>query len=167
MKKSVVMLAFAVLALSLSPVHALTNEEADTIRKAADEFMSTAPKGNYYLSAEEINKRLQSGKRDFVLVDLRIPREKFYDKGHLPGAISIGYTELAKPENLSKLPKDKDIIVYCYTGNEQGKALAILRMLGYKAYGLKWGYMAWKADLPTAWTMDAIRGSIAASYPVE
>lgn len=54
---------------------------------------------------------------------------------------------LAKPENLAKLPRDKDVIVHCDTGQQQNKAVTVLRLLGYNAYAMKWGYMSW-SDLP-------------------
>ena len=38
-------------------------------------------------------------------------------KGHVPGAYNIPYKEIAKIANLEKLPTDKTIVVYCYTGH--------------------------------------------------
>jgi rhodanese-related sulfurtransferase len=134
---------------------------------AADAYFSNHPADGYYVSADNVLKRIQSGKKDFVIVDVRMPKEKTYDKGHIPGAIFIGYKDIAKAENLVKLPKDKDIILYCNTGHEESKVLTFLRMLDYKAYGLKWGYMAWKTEPPTGLTLKAIEGSIANNYPVE
>ena len=96
-----------------------------------------------------------------------MPKEKKYDQGHLPGAIYIGFKEIAKSENLMKLPKDRDIIVHCDTGHDQNKVLTVLRMLGYNAYDLKWGYMSWKTAVPTGKTLHAIEGSIMNNYPVE
>jgi rhodanese-related sulfurtransferase len=100
-------------------------------------------------------------------VDVRIPKDKTFDQGHLPGAIHISFKDVARPENLAKLPKDKDIIVYCNTGHEENKALTVLRLLGYRAYALKWGYMAWKSAPPTGMTLKAIEGSIVNNYPLE
>ena len=69
--------------------------------------------------------------------------------------------------NLARLPKDKDVIVYCDTGQQQNKAVTALRLLGYKAYAMKWGYMAWKVAPPTGSTLDEISAAIANDYPVE
>ncbi|MDA8240498.1 MAG: rhodanese-like domain-containing protein [Nitrospiraceae bacterium] len=90
----------------------------------------------------------------------------FYKLIVIGRTIYIGFKEVAKPENLAKLSKDKDIIVYCDTGHEQSKALSVLRMLGYKAYDMKWGYTSWKTAPPTAFTVKAIEGSILNNYPV-
>lgn len=146
---------------------ALPDEEYKIIQKTANEYMSNLPADTYHIMAEDVLKRIQSGRNDFIIVDVRMPKDKKYDQGHLPGAIYIGFKEVAKPENLAKLSKDKDIIVYCDTGHEQSKALSVLRMLGYKAYDMKWGYTSWKTAPPTGFTVKAIEGSILNNYPVE
>jgi rhodanese-related sulfurtransferase len=146
---------------------ALTDEEYKTVQKVAIEYLSNAPADGYHIMADDVFKRIQSGDKNFVIVDVRLPKDKKYDQGHLPGAIHIGSKDIAKPENLEKLPKDKDIIVYCDTGHEQNKALSVLRMLGYKAYDMKWGFMSWKTMPPTGLTLKAIEGSLLNNYPVE
>ncbi|MFA5353655.1 MAG: rhodanese-like domain-containing protein [Thermodesulfovibrionales bacterium] len=140
--------------------------DTDKVRAAADEFLSSVPKTGYLLSADELTERMKSGKKDFVIVDVREAEEK-YKAGHIPGSIFIKFTDIAKPENLAKLDKAKDIIVYCNTGHEENKALAALRMLGYKAFGLKFGYMSWKKEKPTEMTLKAIENAEAKNYPVE
>lgn len=146
---------------------ALSGEEYKVVQKAADEYLSAVPDNGYHISAEQVLEKIKSGSKDFVIVDVRMPKEKKYDQGHLPGAIYIGFRDIAKPENLAKLPKDKEIILHCDTGHEQNKALSALRMLGYEAYDMKWGYMSWKTLPPTGLTLKAIEGSILNNYPVE
>jgi rhodanese-related sulfurtransferase len=163
-------LAATLAALFAAPAAlALTNAEYTVIQKAADQYLSTLPaNGNFHVNAEDVYKRIQSGKNDFVIVDVRVPKDKKYDMGHLPGAIFIASDQFAKPENLAKLPRDKDIIIHCDTGQVQNKILAVLRMLGYNnAYAMKWGYMSWKVAPPTGLTLGEINGSIAKNYPVE
>jgi rhodanese-related sulfurtransferase len=146
---------------------ALTVEESKVITKAANEYLSTIPEDGYHLSAAAVNDRIKSAKNDFIIIDVRMPKAKRYDQGHLPGAVYIGFKELATPENLAKLSKDKDLIVYCDTGHESNKALSALRLLGYRAFDMKWGYMSWKTATPTGMTLKAIEGSIANDYPIE
>ena len=155
------------LMLSSTAAFALTVEEQQVIQKTADSYLSGLPAGEYHIPAEKLLERINSGKKDFVIVDVRAPKDKSYDLGHIPGAIHIAFKDAAKPESLAKLPKDKDIIVYCNTGHEENKVLTVLRMLGYRAYGLKWGYMSWKTAMPTGLTLKAIEGSILNNYPVE
>jgi rhodanese-related sulfurtransferase len=37
------------------------------------------------------------------------------------------------------LPKDKQILVYCYSGQTAGQTVAILKLLGYDAASIKSG----------------------------
>jgi rhodanese-related sulfurtransferase len=165
-QKVTMILVAMILFLSVS---AFASNDGDfaAIQKAAYQFLSTEPENGYHLLAEDVSKRISTGKNDFIIVDVRMPKEKKYDQGHLPGAMYIGFKEIANPENLAKLPKDKDIIVYCDTGHDQNKVLTTLRMLGYNAYDLKWGYMSWKTAVPTGKTLQAIQGSIMNNYPIE
>lgn len=167
MKLRILAIAAACIMAMTSQVFALTAAEESTVQQAADSFLSNIPAGEYHITAEKLLERIKAGNDDFVLVDVRAPKEKTYDQGHLPGALFISFKDVAKPENLAKLPKNKDIILYCNTGHEENKALTVLRLLGYRAYALKWGYMAWKTATPTAMTLKAIEGSILTSYPVE
>ena len=142
--------------------------EQAVIQRAADQFLSGLEKNAYYdVTAEEVMARIKAGKPDYLILDVRVPKDKKFDKGHLPGAMFAAVYDVAKPETLAKLPKDKDIFVHCDTGQQQNKAVAALRMMGYKAYAMKWGYMAWSPAPPTALTLEAINGSITKGYPVE
>src|SRR5512135_448889 len=133
-----------------------TPAEQAAVQRAADQFLSGLEKNAYYDVTAE-----------YVILDVRVPKDKKYDKGHLPGAMFAAVYDVAKPETLAKLPKETDIFVHCDTGQQQNKAVAALRMMGYKAYAMKWGYMAWSPAPPTALTLEAINGSITKGYPVE
>ena len=63
--------------------------------------------------------------------------------GHIPGAINIPWREVAKQENLAKLPKDRQIVVYCYTGHTASQITALLNILGYDTINLKFGMTSW------------------------
>lgn len=160
--------AFALPAAAEKPLPAATPAEQAVLATFVNAYMSGLPDNDWYdVMAEDVLKRIRSGKQDFVVVDVRVPKEKKYDVGHVPGALFIGAPDIAKPESLAKLPKGKDIIVYCDTGQQQNKAVTALRLLGYKAYSMKWGYMAWNPAPPTALTLEEVKRSITAGYPVE
>lgn len=80
-------------------------------------------------------------KDKIYLLDIR--KKADYDKGHIAGASQVEFAQWAAPENLSKLPKDKKIIVVCYTGNTAAHAVGGMRMLGYDAATLVAGMMGW------------------------
>src|SRR3972149_1122132 len=73
-----------------------------------------------------------------------------YEKGHIPGAINIPWREIANKENLAKLPTDKLIVVYCYTGQTGSQTTAILNLLGYNVKNLKFGMTSWTKDANVA-----------------
>jgi rhodanese-related sulfurtransferase len=166
--RSLLGIASVSLLLGSGSALALSDAEYKVVQKLADEYMSSLPDRNWYeFLAEDVAKMIKEGKTDFVVVDVRVPKDKKFDVGHVPGAIFIGAPTIAKPENLAKLPKDKKIIVHCDTGQQQNKVLTVLRLMGYDAYAMKWGYMAWNTAPPTAATLDAVNGAITKGYPVQ
>lgn len=166
MKKCHLLVIMLIVFVVGSSAFAGSEQDNEIIRSTADIFLSGMPDSSYLISADDLLQRLQSGKGDFLIVDVR-DREERYKAGHIPGAIYINFRDVAKPENLAKLPKDKDIILYCNTGHEENKALTVLRMLGYKAYALKFGYVAWKKEKPTDAMLAAIENASKKNYPVE
>ena len=69
-----------------------------------------------------------------------------YNLGHITGAYNIPWNQVAKVENLRKLPRDKKIVVYCYTGHTGAIAATALGVLGYDAVNLKHGMCGWTKD---------------------
>ncbi|MGE5605438.1 MAG: rhodanese-like domain-containing protein, partial [Bacteroidota bacterium] len=57
--------------------------------------------------------------------------------GHIPGAYNIPFKQIG--QNLELLPKDKTIIVYCYTGQTGGQTAALLNIAGFDARSLNGG----------------------------
>ncbi|MCC6852850.1 MAG: rhodanese-like domain-containing protein [Comamonadaceae bacterium] len=162
------MVAAAALLVAAPAAQAQGDAAYAVIQKAADAYLTSLAANDFFdITADDVHERMKSGKKDFVVVDVRVPKDKKYDLGHLPGALFIGVTDIAKPASLARLPKDKDIIVYCDTGQQQNKAVTALRLLGYRAYAMKWGYMAWKVAPPTGSTLDEISAAIANDYPIE
>ncbi|MFN3491177.1 MAG: rhodanese-like domain-containing protein [Anaerolineales bacterium] len=84
------------------------------------------------ISATELNEKLKNGKKPFV-IDVRQPNE--YNQGHINGAKLIPLGEL--PSRLNELPKDKEIICICQSGNRSGSATKILLSAGYNAVNMK------------------------------
>jgi rhodanese-related sulfurtransferase len=61
------------------------------------------------------------------IVDVRTKGE--YQSGHLKGSVNIPLQVL--PQNLSKIRKDKPVIVCCASGMRSGSAKGILSSNGY------------------------------------
>ncbi|MEJ2048188.1 MAG: rhodanese-like domain-containing protein, partial [Dehalococcoidia bacterium] len=85
---------------------------------------------------------------DPFIISVRKPED--YAKGHIPGAVNIPFADIAKNGTLNALPRDRQIVVYCYTGHTGSQATAILGTLGFKATNLLHGMSAWTKDTEIA-----------------
>ena len=88
--------------------------------------------------ATEVSEKLKNGKRP-LLVDVRRPDE--YRRGHINGAKLIPLGELGR--RMKELPKNKEIVVVCATGNRSRTATKILVREGYDAVNMKGGMVSW------------------------
>jgi rhodanese-related sulfurtransferase len=69
-----------------------------------------------------------------------------YNLGHIEGAVNIPITDVAKPENLKKLPNNQLIVVVDNNGQASPQVTSILNVLGYNATELMWGMMGWTTN---------------------
>lgn len=90
---------------------------------------------------------LDAGDSDVLFVSIRKPAD--YAAGHIDGAINIPFGS-GMYADFASLPADKKLIVYCYTGQTAGQAVAALRVLGYDAASLKGG-MGMASNAPLGW----------------
>ena len=81
------------------------------------------------------------GKQDFMLVDVR-PQEAFA-AGHIKTAQSMPLTYLVERETISRLPRDRKLILYSNGNREAAQALVMLRLAGFDTYALLGGYEFW------------------------
>lgn len=65
-----------------------------------------------------------------LIIDVREPQE--YANSHVQGAINLPPSKLTGDlEELSDVPKDTEIILYCRTGSRSNVAMHILKTKGY------------------------------------
>ncbi len=140
-------------------------EAMDIIATAADEYLSSGKPP--VIKADALFENLNDGdaSNDPFVVSVRSPDH--YAIGHVPGAINIPWREIAKPENLAKLPTDRQIVVYCYTGHTGQVAATILNLLGYDALNLKFGIMGWTKDDTVFGHTDRFNPATQPDYRVE
>lgn len=98
---------------------------------------------NNTISAAQLTTKLADPAQKSAIFLLDIRQKADYDKGHIDGATNVPFLAVAVPDNLKMVPKDKTVIVICYTGNTAAQATTVLRMLGYNANVLKYGMMGW------------------------
>ena len=125
----IILAGFATGALGAFAVNALTGDNG-----RIKEFYLT--ENAVHVSPHSLRKGMDEGKDNFVLVDLRSAEE--YEKEHVVGAVNIpaysdkdtaDYDKERIVAAFKRLPKGKDVIVYCYsmacmTGRKVGKMLA-------------------------------------------
>ena len=121
---------------SLPQLDNTTSDDPDEILLAAAETVS--PK---YITASDLNMKIAEGEA-MTIVSVR--KAEDYAKGHIPGAINIGLSALV--DSLNKINPDAPVYVYCYTGHTAAQTAALLQMLGYDAYSLKFGMCSWSGD---------------------
>ena len=94
------------------------------------------------LGPHNLKHRMDSGEKDFVVLDVR-SREGFKE-GHIPGAVNIPLQELEG--RLKELPKDREVITYCWnvTCMLCTKAALVLARKGFQAKELLGGIEEWQ-----------------------
>lgn len=90
------------------------------------------------LDAEAVHARLDGKSGPFVL-DVREHHE--YSSGHIPGARLIPLGALAR--RMKELPRDREIICVCRSGNRSRSAVRHLTSAGFQAVNLRGGMIAW------------------------
>jgi len=65
-----------------------------------------------------------------VIIDVRSSKE--YMQHHIPNAINIPVEELSK--SVARVPKNRELVVYCRSGSRSSVAAQILAQNGWKVY---------------------------------
>jgi adenylyltransferase/sulfurtransferase len=91
----------------------------------------------------EVTPAQLAAMKDVVLIDVREPIE--WNQGHLEGATLIPLRQLSS--SLDSIPRDRDVVLYCRSGQRSAHALEMLRGAGYhRAKHLKGGILAWQRE---------------------
>lgn len=134
-----------------NPLPTKTNTVNANVTKAVTDYYANMAKitdkyKNYKISEADLKAAIDA-KEDIYILSVR--KAEDYVKGHIVGAANIPFGK-AMLNDLSKLPKNKKIVVYCYTGQTAGQAVASLRMLGYDAVSLNGG-TGMATNVPQGW----------------
>jgi hydroxyacylglutathione hydrolase len=83
----------------------------------------------------------------YTIVDVRGAAE--YAANHVPGAINIAHTRLAR--RISEIPTDKPVLAYCRSGARASSAVSLLQKAGYDVTHVDGMYGSWpghKQEVP-------------------
>ncbi len=94
------------------------------------------------ITAQEVKARLEKGEKLFLL-DVRTKEEYNGPLGHIEGSVLIPLQELDTRYKELEPVKDKEIIVYCRSGNRSVTATHFLASKGFKVINMLGGIKAW------------------------
>jgi rhodanese-related sulfurtransferase len=94
------------------------------------------------MTVEELHA-WRNEQRTHTLIDVREPAE--HATSRIEGGRLIPLLKLQS--QVSTLPKDQPIVVYCQSGGRSAIAVAMLKVQGFDARNLSGGIKAWKARI--------------------
>ena len=93
---------------------------------------------------KEINVNDIDNISDAFIIDVREDEEVF-ETGTIKGAVHLPM--MTVPNNLNKIPKDREIYILCRSGRRSYEVASYLNELGYNAINLKGGIIKYKGKL--------------------
>lgn len=96
------------------------------------------------ITAQEAFTLLQDnqGNSEFTIIDVRTPAE--FSDGHIENAINIDFNSNGFENEISKLDRNKEYLIYCRSGNRSSGALEVMKELGFmNIYHLYEGIIGW------------------------
>ena len=91
------------------------------------------------LGIKQVSPRELDQKKGMMLLDVRTDKE--YEGGHIPGSVHVPLSEIG--DKIKKLKKDKELVVYCQSGNRSSRAAAYLDAAGYTDVHDAGGFRTW------------------------
>lgn len=110
--------------------------QADPVEEAAIAYFADKAEDNNITKEDAFVQLVKEG-GDFFILDIR--RADDYAAGHVKGAVNAPWGP-AIAENLTKLPDDKPIYLYCYSGQTAGQAVALLNVAGFDVNSVRYGF---------------------------
>ncbi len=100
-----------------------------------------------HVTPGELARWIVEKRQDYLLVDIRDPWQ--FDDYHIPTAVNIPLGQLFEAAGLTKLSREKKIVVYGFGAGHAAEAQLLLGLKGYNAYSLREGLEAWWGEVMT------------------
>jgi sulfur-carrier protein adenylyltransferase/sulfurtransferase len=100
------------------------------------------------MTVQELKELIDSGVKDFVLLDVRNPHE--YEIAKIPGSVLIPLPDIENGDGVTKVKEILNghrLIAHCKLGGRSAKALAILKEAGIEGTNVKGGINAWSKEI--------------------
>ncbi|MBD0385613.1 MAG: molybdopterin-synthase adenylyltransferase MoeB [Nostoc sp. C3-bin3] len=100
------------------------------------------------MTVKDLKELLDSGAKDFVLLDVRNPNE--YDIAKIPGSVLVPLPDIENGNGVAKVKEILNghrLIAHCKMGGRSAKALGILKEAGIVGTNVKGGITAWSREI--------------------
>ncbi|MBD1814790.1 molybdopterin-synthase adenylyltransferase MoeB [Microcoleus vaginatus] len=100
------------------------------------------------MTVAELKELIDSGAKDFVLLDVRNPNE--YQICQIPGSVLVPLPDIEHGAGVAKvkeLVNGHRLIAHCKMGGRSAKALGILKEAGIEGINVKGGITAWSEEV--------------------
>jgi adenylyltransferase/sulfurtransferase len=100
------------------------------------------------ISVTELKQILDSGSKDYLLLDVRNPHE--YEIARIPGSLLIPLPDIETGDGVAKVKEALNghkLIVHCKSGMRSAKAIGILKQAGIDGTNVKGGILAWSKEV--------------------
>jgi rhodanese-related sulfurtransferase len=124
---------FAVMALFTSCSNAQDKSQKEEVTAESKAVITLIAKADF---------KKMLGKEGAQLIDVRTPRE--VSQGKIGEAVNMNFHDANFKEQLGGLDKSKPVLIYCASGGRSGKAVAMMKEMGFQEiHELQGGYNAW------------------------
>lgn len=100
------------------------------------------------MTVAELKELIDSGAKDFVLLDVRNPNE--YQIAQIPGSVLVPLPDIEHGAGVAKVKEllnGHRLIAHCKMGGRSAKALGILKEAGIEGINVKGGITAWSQEV--------------------
>ncbi|MEG4328136.1 molybdopterin-synthase adenylyltransferase MoeB [Microcoleus sp. AT3-A2] len=100
------------------------------------------------MTVTELKELMDSGAKDFVLLDVRNPNE--YQICQIPGSVLVPLPDIEHGAGVAKVKEllnGHRLIAHCKMGGRSAKALGILKEAGIEGINVKGGITAWSEEV--------------------
>ncbi|MCU0543350.1 MAG: molybdopterin-synthase adenylyltransferase MoeB [Oscillatoriaceae cyanobacterium Prado104] len=100
------------------------------------------------MTVTELKQLIDSGAKDFVLLDVRNPNE--YQIAKIPGSVLVPLPDIEAGkgvQQVKELLNGHKLIAHCKMGGRSAKALGILKEAGIEGINVKGGITAWSQEV--------------------
>ncbi|MBF2063208.1 MAG: molybdopterin-synthase adenylyltransferase MoeB [Calothrix sp. C42_A2020_038] len=103
------------------------------------------------ITVQELKQLLDSGAKDFVLLDVRNPHE--YEIAKIPGSVLVPLPDIESGSGVNQVKEllnGHRLLVHCKSGVRSAKALGILKESGIEGTNVKGGILAWSKEIDSS-----------------